>query len=166
MPRARGHSAERGSLFNTYVSGVTFQSNPSGTTIVKSGVTATVVSTTNINATKITGQTLVNAGGSGFVLPYVGATGLLMDAGQIANGAAGVTKVDAAYFGFAAIYFCLASVGVTNVMNKSGTSSHVHVTTSKAIPATGVSRVYFRVKDAAGAAVAKPCSVQYFAIGV
>jgi len=109
---------------------------------------------------------MTNSGGAGYTLPFLGATGLLMDAGQIANGAAGVTKVDAAYFGFAAIYFCLASVGVTNVMNKSGTSSHVHVTTSKAIPATGVSRVYFRVKDAAGAAVAKPCSVQYFAIGV
>ena len=168
MPRARGHSAERGSLFNSYVSGVTFQTNPSGTTIVKSGVTATVVSTTNINATTIKGTNLKNAGGTGYVLPYLGAAGLLMAVGAVDNPPdTGVTKVDAAYFGFASIYFCAVSVGVTNLQTGAVTAQAM-VTTSKPIPATGVSRVYFRAYagSVAGNVLKRPASVQYFAIGV
>lgn len=108
---------------------------------------------------------MTNSGGAGYTLPFLGATGLLCDVGQIGI-TTGVTKVEASYFGFAAIHFCLASVGVTNLMNKSGTSGQIFVTTAKAIPAAGVSRVYFRWKDGGGALIAKPASVQYFAVGV
>ena len=166
MPRARGNTYDRGNRFNTFVSGVTFQTSPSGTTIVKSGVTGSVVYGTTVKAATIfVGDAVKNSTGSGYTMPFL-TTGLLAKVGQVANGAAGVTKADAAYFGLSSIYFCVASLGVTNLMNNSGTSAHVQVTTSKPIPAAGVSRVYFRVKNAAGAAVAKPCSIQYFAIGI
>jgi len=178
MPRARGNSSDRGNRFNTYVSGVTFQTNPSGVTIYKesidatyvsaSSVTGTVVSSTNLNATTIKGTNLKNAGGTGYVLPYLGAAGLLMDVGAVDNPpTTGVTKVDAAYFGFASIYFCSVSVGVTNLQTGAVTAQAM-VTTAKPIPATGVSRVYFRAYagNVAGSVLKRPASIQYFAVGV
>lgn len=152
MARSRGNSNDRGNRVNTYISGVTFQTNPSGVTLSKNG--------------GIQGNVMTNSGGAGYSLPFTSASGLLCAAGQVANGAAGVTKVDASYFGFSAVRFCLAIPGVTNLMNKSGTSGHVLVTTAKPIPAAGVSRVYFRFLNAAGQAIAKPASIQYFAVGV
>lgn len=162
--RARGNSSDRGSRFNTYISGVTFQTSPSGSTIVKSGVTATVVSATNLNATTITGTNLVNAAETGYVLPYSTATGKGMVTGVIAIPTAGVTKVEASYFGFTAVNFCIAQVGTTNVSNT--TQAAIVVTTSKGslFPTAGVSRVYFRAYQA-GVAMTKVASAQYFAIG-
>jgi len=165
MPRARGNNSDRGNRFNTYVSGVTLQTNPSGATIVKSGVTATVVSATSINATKLTATSLTNATGDGYTLPYL-TTGLLMKTG-IMNGltGSGSTKVDAAFFGLTGILFCIAAPAVTN-QQCGGTTLLVRVTTANVSrPAAGVSRVYFRVCSALGTAQKKPVSVQYFAIG-
>ena len=168
MPRAHRGSTERKSRNWGWQSGVTFETIPSGTSVVNSGVTTPVVSATNINTTKLTAETLTNSGGAGYVLPFVGATGLLMDVGAVDNPpSTGVTKIEAAYFGFTSIYFCAASVGVTNLQTGAATAQ-VIVTTSKPIPATGVSRVYFRAfaGNVAGSVLKRPASVQYFAIGV
>jgi hypothetical protein len=151
MSRSRGNNSDRGNRFNTYVSGVTFQTNPSGVTLSK--------------GSGIQGNVMTNSGGAGYTLPFTSASGLLCAAGQVGM-TTGVTKIEAAYFGFAAIHFCIANAGVTNLMNKTGTTGHLYVTTSKAIPATGVSRVYFRWLNGGGAVIPKPVSVQYFVVGV
>lgn len=165
MPRSRANVYDRISHFWGKISGVTLESNPSGTTIVKSGVTATVVSATNINATKVKATQSANAGGTGYNLPYYNAGGLLLAAGKVGM-TTGTTKVDASYFGMAAVYFCVATAGVTNLMNKTGTTGHMYVTTANPIPAAGVSRVYFRWLNGLGSVIAKPVSVQYFAVGI
>jgi len=164
MARARRTRTESRDRYWGTRSGVTFETIASGTTISYSGVTATVLSGTYINATQLKGTQLVNATGSGYVMPFM-TTGLLAKVGSVGI-TTGVTKVEASYFGLSAVYFCLAALGVTNLTNTSGTSCFIQVTTAKPIPAAGVSRVYFRLRDAGGAAVVKPVSAQYFAVGV
>ena len=151
MPRARGNSSDRGNRFNTFVSGVTFQTNPSGVTLSK--------------GSGIQGDVMTNSGGAGYTLPFLGASGLLCDIGEVGI-TAGVTKIEAAYFGFSAIYFCLATAGSTNVINKSAATGAVVVTTANGFKSAGVSRVYFRYFGDAGTKLLKPVSAQYFAIGV
>lgn len=158
MPRSRSRSTDRGNRFNGYISGVTFQTNPSGVTIYKG----------TVEFTTFTQDNLTNSGGAGYILPYLTASGLLMKTGAIANPeATGVTKVEASYFGMTAVKFCSANVGVTNLQSQAA-SAQVVVTTSKGsiFPAAGVSRVYFRAYQGTGIALKRPASVQYFAIGV
>ncbi len=151
MPRARGHNSQRGTRANTYISGVTFQTSPSGVTLSK--------------GSGIQGDVMTNSAGAGYTIPHL-TTGLLMKTGGFNNNtSSGTTKADAAYFGLSAIKFCIANIACTNVMNGGTTGLTVTVTASKPIPAAGVSRVYFRVRDAAGSACKKPVSVQYFAVG-
>jgi hypothetical protein len=145
MPRARQNVYARPSRIYGAVSGVTFETNPSGVSISKNQI----------------------AMDGGQVLPDTQrAAGTLIATGAVNNStSSGVTKIEASYFGFSAILFCMAGLGVTNSQT-GAVSCQVTVTTAKPIPATGVSRVYFRTLNALGALTKKPVSVQYFAVGV
>jgi len=157
MPRLRENASARGSRFSGVISGTTFVTAPSGTTIYNTTVEAGTVGTDN----------LVNTGGTGYTLPYLTGTGLLMATGKVQVPAAtGVTKVDAAYFGLTAVLFCVAQASAL-LATAGSTLAWTRVTTSKGtlFPTAGVSRVYFRNYMLAGAALKKNVSVQYFAVG-
>ena len=158
MPRARENASARGSRYAGVVSGTTFVTTPSGVTIYKG----------QVDFTTWTVDGLVNTGGTGYTLPYLSGTGLLMATGVIANPiTTGVTKVEASFFGMTAVNFCWATVGVTNLQSQVATAQ-VHVTTAKEsiFTSAGVSRVYFRAYTGTGEALKRPASIQYFAIGV
>lgn len=155
MSRSRKNAYARIRKLFGAISGTTFQTNPSGTTIYKSTIKASTVQTDALN----------NSTSSGYALPYGTATGLKMTSGILAIGSG--ASLARQSLGLSAIYNVLHNVsikGAISAVTGAAVMCTPEGTKSFGSACTRVTFTAFKL-NMAGVTFTAGCSVNYVAIG-